>query len=131
MLYAYGDDKNPLDETVRCLDEIVTDFIIETCHTAAKSAEVCGRTKLKNEDFMFAIRKDEVATGRVRELHAVEKKLKEARKQFDTGEGKVGLERGGRKKKEGKEEEIKGDVKGKVKEELVDEDEDLGDIDDE
>jgi len=116
MLYAYGDDKNPLDETVRCLDEIVTDFIIETCHTAA---------------FMFAIRKDEVATGRVRELHTVEKKLKEARKQFDTGEGKVGLERGGRKKKDVKEDEIKADVKTKVKEELVDEDEDLGDIDDE
>ena len=98
MLYAYGDDKDPLDETVRVLDEIVTDFIIETAHTANKAAEYSGRAKIKNDDFMFAIRKDEFATGRVRELHTMEKKLKEHRKQFDTGEGKVGLERGGRKK---------------------------------
>ena len=98
MLYAYGDDKDPLDETVRVLDEIVTDYIIETAHTANKAAEYSGRQKIKNDDFMFAIRKDEFATGRVRELHLMEKKLKEQRKQFDTGEGKVGLERGGRKK---------------------------------
>ena len=98
MLYAYGDDKDPLDETVRVLDEIVTDYIIETAHTANKAAEYSGRQKIKNDDFMFAIRKDEFATGRVRELHLMEKRLKEQRKQFDTGEGKVGLERGGRKK---------------------------------
>ena len=98
MLYAFGDDKDPLDETVRVLDEIVTDYIIEVAHTAHKAAEYSGRSKLKNDDFMFAIRKDEMATGRVRELHMMEKKLKEHRKQFDTDEGKMGLERGGRKK---------------------------------
>lgn len=98
MLYAYGDDKEPLDETVRVLDEIVTDFIIETAHTAHKAAEYSGRQKIKNDDFMFAIRKDEFATGRVRELQVLDKKIKEGRKQFDTEEGKMGLERGGRKK---------------------------------
>ena len=98
MLYAFGDDKEPLEETVRILDEITTDFVIETSHTAARVAEYSGRAKIKNDDFMFAIRKDEIATGRVRELQMMEKHLKEHRKQFDTGEGKIGLERGGRKK---------------------------------
>lgn len=37
--------------------------------------------------------------GRVRELLGMEKELKEARKQFNTDEGKIGLERGGRKRK--------------------------------
>lgn len=37
--------------------------------------------------------------GRVNELLALDRELKDARKQFDTEEGKVGLERGGRKKK--------------------------------
>ena len=105
FLYAFGDDKEPLDETVRILDEITTDYILETCHTAAKSAEVSGRQKIKVDDFKFAIRKDEVATGRVKELFQMEKHLKESRKQFDTDEGRIGLERGGRKKKgDGKEE---------------------------
>lgn len=98
MLYAFGDVKDPLDETVRVLDEIVTDYIIETAHTASRVAEYSGRQKIKNEDFNFAIRKDEFATGRVKELHTMEKKIRDDRKQFDTHEGKVGLERGGRKK---------------------------------
>ena len=98
FLYAFGDDKDPLPETVRVLDEIVTDYIIETCHTAARSAELVGRQKIKVDDFRFAIRNDEIATGRVKELLQIDKELRDSRKQFDTGEGKVGLERGGRKK---------------------------------
>ena len=98
MLYAYGDEREPLDATVRVLDEIVTDFIIETAYTAHKAADYSGRQKIKNDDFMFAIRKDEYATGRVKELHLMDKRIKEERKQFDTEEGKTGLERGGRKK---------------------------------
>ncbi|KAL9102329.1 MAG: hypothetical protein Q9163_002509 [Psora crenata] len=98
-LYAFGDEKNPLPETVRVLDEIVTDYIIETVHTASKAATISGRGKVKADDFKFAIRNDEVATGRVKELLAMEKSLKDARTQFDTGEGKVGLERGGRASK--------------------------------
>ena len=101
FLYAFGDDKDPLPETVRVLDDIVTDFIIETCHTAAKAAEINGRAKIKVDDFKFAIRHDEMATGRVRELLQLDKQLKDSRKQIDLMEGKVGLERGpgrGRKK---------------------------------
>ncbi|KAL9131765.1 MAG: hypothetical protein Q9217_000370 [Psora testacea] len=126
-LYAFGDDKSPLPETVRVLDEIVTDYIIDTVHTASKAATISGRGKVKADDFKFAIRNDEVATGRVKELLAMEKSLKDARKQFDTGEGKVGLERGGRgrrKKVEEGEMDIeadgqveKGKRKGKVKQE--------------
>lgn len=89
-----------MPETVRVLDEIVTDYIIETCHTAAKSADIVGRQKIKVDDFKFAIRNDEMASGRVKELLQIDKHLRDSRKQFDVGEGKVGLERGGRKKKE-------------------------------
>ena len=101
-LYAFGDDKAPLPETVRLLDEIVTDYLIDTVQTAAKAASVSGRGKVKADDLKFAIRHDEVATGRVRELWTMEKTIKDARKHMDTAEGKVGLERGpgrGRRKK--------------------------------
>ena len=53
LLFAYG-DTDPLPETIRCLDEIVTDFIIETCHTAAASATYAHRAKIKVDDFKFA-----------------------------------------------------------------------------
>ncbi|KAL9122162.1 MAG: hypothetical protein Q9187_001277, partial [Circinaria calcarea] len=78
LLYAFGDDINPLPETVRVLDEMVTDFIIEICHEAARAASYAGRQKVKVEDFMFAIRKNPVFLGRVQELMDMEKELKEA-----------------------------------------------------
>lgn len=132
MLFAFGDDKYPLDETVRILDEITTDFVIETSHIASKAAEYSGRTKLKIDDFKFAIRGDEILTGRVRELLAIDKELKESRKQFDTGEGRVGLERGGRRKKEEKiEEKIEEKEGTKAENSKPTQDEGLGEEDDE
>lgn len=55
--------------------------------------------------------------GRVKELLGMEKELKEARKHFDTQEGRLGLERGGgagrkRKFKEAVEGEGEGEVEG-------------------
>ena len=94
LLYAFGDDQDPLPETVRVLDEIVTDFIIETCHQAARSATYSNRQKIKVDDFKFAIRGNEAMLGRVQELLGMDKELKEARKQFDMAEGKAGLEKG-------------------------------------
>lgn len=129
-LYAYGDDKEPLPETVRIVDEMATDFIIETCFGAAKSAECCGRSKLKVDDFKFAIRGDPVLLGRVNELLAMDKHISTARKAFKTDEGREGLERGGRKKKaEGKEGEEKAEDKVEDKAVKVEEkaEEELGD----
>ena len=97
---------------MRILDEIVTDFIIETCHLAARSAAYSRRQKIKVDDFKFAIKGDEGMLGRVQELLGMERELREARRQFEVGEGKVGLERGkgegksGRGKKSGKVEEV-------------------------
>lgn len=99
------------------MDEIVTDFIIETCHLAARSAQLCKRQKIKLEDFNFAIKGDEVMLGRVKEMLSTDKQIRDMRKQFDTEEGKVGLERGGRKKKGGEEAEKDTDKDGEKEKE--------------
>ena len=54
---------------------------------------------MKLEDFKWAVRGDERMLGRIRELLVLDREMREARKGFDTQEGKVGLERGGRKRK--------------------------------
>ena len=118
FLFAFGDSRSPLPETVRVLDEIITDYIIETCQIAARAAEYSGRQKIKTEDFKFAIRRDELASGRVNDLLSTEKEIRKARKQFDDTEGKKGLERGGRKRKAdefGDEDEGKGRGRGGAK----------------
>jgi transcription initiation factor TFIID subunit 13 len=73
LLYAYGTacrtptTQAPLSSTIAVLDEILTDFIIETCHAAALSASYSRRQKIKVDDFKFVLRKDPALLGRVQE----------------------------------------------------------------
>ncbi|EEP80925.1 predicted protein [Uncinocarpus reesii 1704] len=104
LLRGFGDTaphpdfpQEPNPETVRVLDEIVTDFIIETCHAAAQVAAHAGRQKVKVDDFMFVIRRDATKLGRVQELFQLEKELKEARKAFDQNDDRVGKDAGAAK----------------------------------
>lgn len=107
LLLAYGDPSphhsyrpEPLPETVRVLDEIVTDFILEMCHGAAQYANYSRRQKIKVDDFRFALRRDPNKLGRVQELLRMERELKEARKAFDQNDDQVGanLKEGAKKK---------------------------------
>lgn len=89
LLYAFGDHvrpqssqqpQPPLQTTIRCLDEILTDFIIETCHAAALSASYSRRQKIKVDDFKWVLRKDDELLGRVLEQLWRDKKIKDDRK---------------------------------------------------
>ncbi|THV92268.1 hypothetical protein D6D19_01127 [Aureobasidium pullulans] len=90
LLEAFGDTQ-PLPATLTTLDEIITDFIIETCHSAAICASYSRRQKIKVDDFKWVLRRDAKKLGRVTEIFFAEKILKDNRKAFDigTGEGLV------------------------------------------
>ncbi|KAJ5741918.1 Transcription initiation factor TFIID subunit 13 [Penicillium manginii] len=101
LLLAYGDPaphhsypQEPLPETIRVLDEIVTDFILELCHGAAQVAHHARRQKIKVDDFRFALRRDPNKLGRVQELLRMERELKEARKAFDQNDDQVAKDAG-------------------------------------
>src|SRR5690242_15683737 len=89
FLLAFGDNDYPLPETIRVLDEIVTDYIIESCHEAAAVAHHARRAKIKLDDFKFMLRRDTVKLGRVSDMLETDKELKRKRKAFDTDEGAV------------------------------------------
>lgn len=101
-LYAYGDDPEPLPETLRILDEIVTDFVIETCHTAARSATYSNRQKIKVDDFKFAVRRSDAMLGRLQERATLYSQINKARQDLaaEMKEGKLNLERGGKHTKD-------------------------------
>jgi len=80
----------PFPETVRVLDEILTDFIIETCHNAVSVATYSGRAKLKLSDFEFVLRRDAVKLGRVQEMFKKKRDIDNKKKLFDTNEGREG-----------------------------------------
>jgi transcription initiation factor TFIID subunit 13 len=87
---------NAYPETLRVLDEILTDFIIETCHGAVRHAGMQGRQKINNRDFEFVIRRDARKMGRVQDLLRRHKKLKEDRKLVSGGQEEGGkIDEGG------------------------------------
>ncbi|RYP08560.1 hypothetical protein DL765_008731 [Monosporascus sp. GIB2] len=68
LLFAFGDVESPLPETVRVLDEIVTEFLEGVCFEASRHAQVAGRQKLKFDDFEFALRRSPAYLGKVRSM---------------------------------------------------------------
>lgn len=80
----------PFPETLRVLDEVLTDFIIETCHNAVSVATYSGRAKLKMSDFEFVLQRDSVKLGRVQEMFKKKRDIDNKKKLFDTNEGREG-----------------------------------------
>lgn len=70
----------PFPETLRVLDEIVTDFIIEVCHEAVDHATFEGRHKVNPQDISFVFRNDRAMLGRMRAMAGKSKIMKESRK---------------------------------------------------
>ncbi|XP_043721868.1 transcription initiation factor TFIID subunit 13-like isoform X2 [Telopea speciosissima] len=87
MMFGFGDDPNPLPETVALVEEIaveyITDMVLKAQETASK------RGKLLTEDFLFLIRKDLPKLNRCTELLTMHEELKQARKAFDVDEEKL------------------------------------------
>ncbi|KAB5585448.1 transcription initiation factor IID [Coniochaeta sp. 2T2.1] len=81
LLYGHGDVKPTwcLPETVRVLDEIATEFIQGVSFEATRTAHHAGRQKVKFEDFEFAMRKNPVFMGKIRETFEKKREIDRAR----------------------------------------------------
>jgi transcription initiation factor TFIID subunit 13 len=79
LLLGNGDVAEPLPETMRVLDEILTDFMQSLAFEATRAAHYSGRQKIKYEDFEFAFRKNPAFLGRVQETFEKQKMIKKAR----------------------------------------------------
>ncbi|XP_042477949.1 transcription initiation factor TFIID subunit 13-like [Macadamia integrifolia] len=87
MMYGFGDDPNPLPETVALLEDIVVEYVTDLVHKAQDIATKRG--KLLTEDFLFLIRKDLPKLHRCTELLSMNEELKQARKAFEVDEEKL------------------------------------------
>lgn len=74
--------RNPLPETIRVLDEIVTEFIQGMAFEATRAANYAGRQKVKYEDFEFAFRKNDAFLGKVQEVFEKKGEIDSAKKIF-------------------------------------------------
>ncbi|KAI1328062.1 TFIID-18kDa-domain-containing protein [Xylariaceae sp. FL0255] len=89
LLYAYGDVRDPIPETVRVLDELVTEFLEGVCFEASKHAQMAGRQKLKFDDFEFALRRNPQYLGKVRSMIEKRSEIKNMRKMFNHDDDKL------------------------------------------
>ncbi|XAR64895.1 hypothetical protein NMG60_11008784 [Bertholletia excelsa] len=87
MMYGFGDDPNPLPETVALVEDIVVEYVTDLVHKAQNVASKRGR--LLTEDFLFLIRKDLPKLNRCTELLSMNEELKQARKAFEVDEEKL------------------------------------------
>ncbi|KAI5056871.1 hypothetical protein GOP47_0028689 [Adiantum capillus-veneris] len=90
MMYGFGDDPDPIPETVSLVEDILVDYVTEMVHKAQDIAS--RRGKLTTEDLMFLVRKDARKFARVKELLAMNEELKRARKAFEVDEEKLALD---------------------------------------
>ncbi|CAJ2510839.1 Uu.00g064640.m01.CDS01 [Anthostomella pinea] len=119
LLFAYGDVAEPLPETIRVLDEIVTEFIDGICFEASRHAQVAGRQKLKFDDFEFSLRRNPQYLGKVRSMIEKRQHIKEARKTFNQDDDALAKEFGKRSAPAAADEDLLG----------LDDDDDLRDLD--
>ncbi|XP_013681499.2 transcription initiation factor TFIID subunit 13 isoform X3 [Brassica napus] len=87
MMYGFGDEQNPLPETVALVEDIVVEYVTDLTHKAQEIGTKRGR--LLVDDFLYLIRKDLPKLNRCRELLAMQEELKQARKAFDVDEEKI------------------------------------------
>ncbi|KAK4489666.1 hypothetical protein RD792_005478 [Penstemon davidsonii] len=87
MMYGFGDDANPLPETVALVEDIVVKYVTDIVHKAQDDATKRG--KLFTEDFLFLIRKDLPKLNRCTELLSMDEEIKQARKVIWVDEEKL------------------------------------------
>ncbi|XWS44102.1 hypothetical protein CRYUN_Cryun15aG0015900 [Craigia yunnanensis] len=89
MMYGFGDDPNPLPESVALMEDIVVEYVTDLAHKAQDIGSKRG--KLSVEDFLHLIRKDLPKLNRCTELLSMQEELKQARKAFEVDEEKLAI----------------------------------------
>ncbi|KIJ69365.1 hypothetical protein HYDPIDRAFT_105965 [Hydnomerulius pinastri MD-312] len=81
-MYGFGDDRNPANDTVNVMEEILVEFIADVCQTAGGPQR---KTRLSIEDLRRALSRpaDAKKLARMEELMFMQEDIKRARAQFE------------------------------------------------
>eukprot|EP00967_Tisochrysis_lutea_P040933 scaffold49188_cov31-Tisochrysis_lutea.AAC.1 len=90
MMFGFGDDANPLPQTVELMEDLVVDYVQRVLHSATDACEERNRhlrrsteaLRVKERDLLFVLRKDKRRLQRTQELLEVYEEQKEARKDY-------------------------------------------------
>ncbi|RDX56670.1 TFIID-18kDa-domain-containing protein [Lentinus brumalis] len=82
LMYGFGDDRNPANDTVNVMEEILIEYIVDVCQTASGGGK---KSRLSIEDLRRALSRpaDAKKLARMEELLFMQEDIKRARAQFD------------------------------------------------
>ncbi|KAH7889667.1 transcription initiation factor IID, 18kD subunit-domain-containing protein [Phlebopus sp. FC_14] len=82
LMYGFGDDRNPANDTVSVMEEILVEFITDVCQSAGGPQR---KTRLSIEDLRRALSRpaDAKKLARMEELLFMQEDIKRARAQFE------------------------------------------------
>ncbi|THU89866.1 TFIID-18kDa-domain-containing protein [Dendrothele bispora CBS 962.96] len=82
LMYGFGDDRNPANDTVNVMEEILIEYITDVCATAGGPSR---KSRLSIEDIRRALSRpaDAKKLARMEELLFMQEDIKRARAQFD------------------------------------------------
>ncbi|KAI0647138.1 transcription initiation factor IID, 18kD subunit-domain-containing protein [Trametes meyenii] len=85
LMYGFGDDRNPANDTVNVMEEILIEYIVDVCQTASAGGK---KSRLSIEDLRRALSRpaDAKKLARMEELLFMQEDIKRARAQFEESE---------------------------------------------
>lgn len=87
-MYGYGDDREPRNETVELVEDILIDYLSNILHKALDASAQRGRIKpgqkapanaLNVDDILHIVRRDPKKYARVQELLLLQEEIKKAK----------------------------------------------------
>ncbi|KAF9172540.1 hypothetical protein BGX21_005422 [Mortierella sp. AD011] len=85
LMYGFGDVPNPANDAVGVMEDMVIEYLTDTCMQAAAVADKRGG-KVNVEDFKFVLRNDPKKRSRVDELLYMNEDIRRAKKIADIPE---------------------------------------------
>ncbi|KAL7283467.1 hypothetical protein ACG7TL_002899 [Trametes sanguinea] len=85
LMYGFGDDRNPANDTVNVMEEILIEYIVDICQVASGGGK---KSRLSIEDLRRALSRpaDAKKLARMEELLFMQEDIKRARAQFEESE---------------------------------------------
>ncbi|KAI0709334.1 transcription initiation factor IID 18 kDa subunit [Earliella scabrosa] len=82
LMYGFGDDRNPANDTVNVMEEILIEYIVDVVQTASAGGK---KSRLSIDDLRRALSRpaDAKKLARLEELLFMQEDIKRARAQFD------------------------------------------------
>lgn len=83
LLYLLGDPLYGLEPVANALEEVLVEFLTDLCHNALHHARAHGRSKVKMDDFPFALRNDPLKLARIETIIKQSQRIAKAQQMLD------------------------------------------------